>query len=137
MKPELPEQAFQLLEGLPDAVVVTRQDGRIEFVNSQVERLFGYPRRELLGQTVEILMPARFRTVHEENRGRFQAQPWTRHMGTGLELAGQRKNGSEMAVDISLAPLQTNEGSWVVASIRDISEAHAVRQRLEAYTRWL
>jgi PAS domain S-box-containing protein len=131
LKPELPEQAFQLLEGVPDAVVVIRQDGRIEFVNRQVERLFGYPRRELLGQAVEILMPARFRAVHEDNRGRFNAQPWTRHMGTGLELAGQRKNGSEMAVDISLAPLQTHEGSWVVASIRDISEAHAVRQRLE------
>ena len=126
------EQTFQLLDAVPDAVVVTRPDGRIEFANGQVENLFGYPRGELIGQAVEILLPERYRAPHETHRGHFRAQPRTRHMGTNLELTGRRKDGSEVAVDISLAPFPTEKGSWVVAAIRDISAASAERKGLEA-----
>jgi PAS domain S-box-containing protein len=127
-----PRQNFQLLDAVPDAVVVTSPDGRIEFVNGQVERLFGYTRDELIGQTVEILLPERYRSPHEKHRGKFREQPRTRHMGTALDLTGRRKDGSEVAVDISLAPFPTEQGSWVVAVIRDVSVASAERQGLEA-----
>jgi len=111
-------------------MVVVDSDGRIVLVNAQTEQLFGYPRAELLGQPIELLVPERVQAAHVARRTDFVAQPAVRPMGSGLDLAGRRKDGSEVPVEISLSPLRTAEGILVSAAIRDISERRAVQQAL-------
>jgi PAS domain S-box-containing protein len=123
--------AESLFEGLfrfsPDAVIVTDRQGNILQANEQTERLFGYTRGELVGQPVEILMPERFRSIHPGHRTKYSAEPHTRPMGAGLELYGQRKDGSEFPVDIMLSSVETPEGIVILSVVRDIS----VRKRAE------
>lgn len=123
------ERLFRgLLEAAPDAMVIVDQAGRIVLVNAQVENRFGYERAELIGESVEILVPERFAGMHVAFRSGYVAGPRTRPMGLAGDLFARRKDGSEFPVEISLAPLETEDGLLVSAAVRDISE----RRRMQA-----
>jgi len=122
-----------LLESAPDAMVITNADGTIIIINAQTERLFGYPRHEIIGKKVEFLMPERFRPAHTQHRQGYIETPKVRGMGVGMELFGRRKDGSEFPVEISLSPLKiaNEEGLNVIAAIRDITKQVQSRKEIK------
>ena len=113
--------SLQLLESFPDAVVVVDGDGLIRQVNGQVERCFGFGRSDLIGQPVEALIPERFHERHRAASRRFLADPQVLSMGASSGFVGRRKDGSEFPAEISLGPMRTREGVFVVAVCRDVT----------------
>ncbi len=122
-----------IFEYAPDTMVVVGSDGRIERVNAQVERMFGYTSDELLGQPVETLLPERFRERHVAHRAGYVADPHLRPMGVGLVLYGRRKDGSEFPVEIMLSPVEAETNSLVIAVIRDITRRQGAEEALREY----
>jgi len=119
-----------LLDSAPDAMVIVNSAGAVELANLQTERLFGYRRSELLGQSVDILVPEGLRVIHGEHRKRFFQDPRQREMGRGLELMAVRCDRTQFPVEISLSPLEGPNGTSVTAAIRDISERKWAAQQL-------
>ncbi len=127
------EQRFRLVvEAAPSAMLMVDHRGRITLLNRQAGRVFGYTQEELLGQPIELLVPERFRAHHPGHRSRFSAEPQARPMGAGRDLFGRRKDGSEVPVEIGLNPVQTEEGSFVLASIIDITARKRAEEALQA-----
>ena len=121
-----------LLDISPDALVIVNQSGVIVMVNGQTETVFGYARSELLGQPLELLLPQRFREAHTTHREHYFTTPRTRPSGMGLQLVGQRKDGTEFPVEISLSPLLLDDLSHAIGAIRDVTQQRlAERERLQ------
>lgn len=119
-----------VLEALPDAVVAVDHHGTIVQVNSLARELFGYDPGELIGQKVELLVPESYRGKHHHHREHYAEAPKTRRMGAELELYGRRRNGSQFPVEISLSPVSTARGTFVLSAIRDISDRKRIAEEL-------
>lgn len=124
-----------LLESAPDAMVIVDAGGHIVLVNSQAVQLFGWSRGELLGQPIETLVPMRYRGSHTAQRQGYASQRKVRQMGAGLDLLGLRKDGSEFPIEVSLGPIETEEGPLVLSAIRDASDRKRIEQTLQEASR--
>jgi PAS domain S-box-containing protein len=120
----------ELLDSAPDAILELDADGRILMLNRMTERLFGYTRDELLGKTVDALVPEAVRAAHHQHRTRYFNHPVTRPMGAGLNLEARRKDGSHFPVEISLSPTKSEFGMRVIAIIRNITERKQMESQL-------
>src|SRR5271170_416690 len=122
-----------VLDAAPDAMLIVDRQGRIVLANTISEQMFGYSRKDMVGQKVEILVPPRFRSKHPGHRsGYFSGDPHVRPMGVGLNLLGLRKDGAEFQVEISLSPVQTPEGPMVISAIRDVTARKGAEDKFRA-----
>src|SRR4051812_42678847 len=112
----------ELLNAAPDPIIIVRENGRIALVNTEATRKFGYSRDELVGQPIEIIVPARFRHGHSGQRDTYSKAPKVRPMGAGIDLYAACKDGSEIPVEISLSPLHSARGILIISIVRDITE---------------
>ena len=120
------ERRYRLMvEFAPNAMIMVAPSGVIVMVNAEAERIFAYSRTELLGRSVEMLVPERFRAAHPEMRAAFFAAPSARPMGAGRDLYGLKKNGQDFPIEIGLNPIDTEDGLMVMASVIDITERKA------------
>ena len=126
------ERLALAVEAAPNAMILVSADGRIAMVNSQVERVFGWAREDLLGEPIETLVPARFRPGHPTHRDSFFRSPVARPMGGGRDLYGVRKDGTELPVEIGLNPIQTADGFFVLAAVIDITQRKQTERQLLA-----
>jgi PAS domain S-box-containing protein len=124
------EAVWSVLDAAPDGIILVDEAGEILLVNRQTEELFGYGRGDLVGRSVDELLPERLRQVHRAHRTRYRVEPRTRGMGAGLTLFGRRADGQELPVEISLSPMTTDAGLRVVATVRDITERLEAERRL-------
>jgi PAS domain S-box-containing protein len=132
VKQKKSEQKFKaLLDAAPDATVIANEKGIIEMINHQAEQLFGYSREEMIGGPVEILLPQELKDKHVHHRGNFFKAAKLRSMGAGLELNAVKKDGTTFPVEISLSPMQTEEGVLISASIRDVTERKKLENQLK------
>jgi two-component system, sensor histidine kinase len=121
-----------LIESAPDAMIIVDDAGEIVIVNGQTENMFGYDRDELIGNKIEMLLPDRMRESHLGHREDYVDKPNLRPMGIGMELIGQRKDGSEFPVEISLSPVKTEKASFVSSVIRDVTKRKRMEQEIIA-----
>lgn len=129
-KGHLANEIFRLIvERSPTALVMVDEKGQVVLTNAEMERLFGYHRSELIGQPVELLVPDRFRKDHSTFRTSFMHDPTTRAMGAGRELYGQRRDGSELPIEIALTPIESSDGTFVLSAILDVSERRLAEER--------
>jgi two-component system, LuxR family, sensor kinase FixL len=126
---------FSILDSVPDAMVIADETGTVLFANAHSERLFGWSRDELVGKPVELLLPARYRAMHQVHRGGYQAAPRTRPMGLGLDLSGLRKDGGEFPAEISLSPILVDGRPCVIAAVRDVAERKKLEERARLWRR--
>ena len=122
-------QLGNFIEFVPDAVILVDQSGNISQINTQAEVMFQYSRGELLGKPIELLLPAQQKQIHIEHRPKYLATPKTRSMGEAFNLEAVRKDGSLFPVDISLSPIPTNDGHFVIAAVRDITKSQEAKKR--------
>ena len=125
----------QIIDFAPNGLILVNPTGAIELVNQQVEKMFGYTRQELLGKSVEVLLPERARTAHQGMRAAYYGHPGARELGAGRDLFGQRKDGAEFPVEIGLNPLATERGTWVLSSVVDITERKLAEEKIQESTR--
>lgn len=124
------EQRFQLaVEAAPNAMIMVNAEGRIVMVNGRAEQMFGYAREEMVGQTVELLLPEQFQQSHVAQRTAYLNCPEPRAMGAGRDLFARHKNGKLIPVEIGLNPIETEEGIFVLSAIVDITERNRIEQR--------
>jgi PAS domain S-box-containing protein len=129
------KQYEQLIESLPDAMIIVNRDGKIVHLNARLEQLFGYSRDQLIGRNLEMLMPDRFRVRHRHHVEDYISLPRVRPMGTGLELFGLKKDGSEFPVDISLSYINSEGGTLAMAAVRDVTERKITERKIELNSR--
>ena len=125
-------RAEAVVEAAPDPIVIVDGEGRIVVVNAQTEAVFGYARAELLGQSVELLIPLRLQAAHVAHRAPYQQHPKARMMGADRELLARRKDGSEFAVVVSLSPLATPQGTLIIGTVRDVTERDRAARALRS-----
>jgi two-component system cell cycle sensor histidine kinase/response regulator CckA len=121
-------------ESSPSGMVMVDRDGAIILANREIERLFGYSQQELLGQSIDMLVPHSMRPAHPEYRANFVAHQQSRAMGTGRDLVGRRRDGSEIPVEIGLNPIETEDGRYVLASVVDLSARKRAEERFRQLT---
>ena len=128
---EVQQRFRNLLESAPDSMVVVNVDGEIVLVNQQAVAMFGYAAEDLVGSPIERLIPERFRARHPQMLRSFFDSPSTRPLGAGLQLYGQARDGREFPIDISLSPIETEDGLLVASSMRDVTERKEAEARAE------
>jgi PAS domain S-box-containing protein len=122
----------ELFEVSPDAILEVDHEGTIRLVNEEAERLFGWPRKELIGRRVEELLPERYKGAHLTHRGHYHDHPLKRPMGSGLDLWARKADGTEIQVDIKLSPIQTDDGLRIICVVRDITDRRRSEEQIRS-----